>query len=64
MTIANEIELPTIEHLVLEPDETVVGLAPLGEQAAGSPGLALGTRQGVVLRYAPRNGRCAQTSST
>ncbi|MGH3620384.1 MAG: DNA gyrase/topoisomerase IV subunit A [Sciscionella sp.] len=33
--------------------ERVVGIAPLGEQAAGSPGLALGTRQGVVKVCAP-----------
>lgn len=32
----------------LAPGETVVGLAPLGPSAEGSPGLALGTRQGVV----------------
>src|SRR5207302_10909179 len=36
------------ELVPLEKGETVVGIAPLGEQAAGSPGLALGTRQGVV----------------
>ncbi|WBB81642.1 DNA topoisomerase 4 subunit A [Micromonospora sp. WMMD882] len=33
--------------------ETVVGLAPLGPAAEGSPGLALGTRQGVVKVCAP-----------
>ncbi|SBT39139.1 DNA gyrase/topoisomerase IV subunit A [Micromonospora narathiwatensis] len=37
----------------LEPGETVVGLAPLGPSAEGSPGLALGTRQGVVKVCAP-----------
>ncbi|MBY8874791.1 DNA topoisomerase IV subunit A [Micromonospora sp. PLK6-60] len=37
----------------LEPGETVVGLAPLGPTAQGSPGLALGTRQGVVKVCAP-----------
>lgn len=37
----------------LAPGETVVGLAPLGPSAAGSPGLALGTRQGVVKVCAP-----------
>ncbi|MFC0003727.1 DNA gyrase/topoisomerase IV subunit A [Micromonospora siamensis] len=37
----------------LEPGETVVGLAPLGPSAQGSPGLALGTRQGVVKVCAP-----------
>jgi DNA gyrase subunit A len=41
------------ELVPLEPDEKVVGLAPLGEQAAGSPGLALGTRQGMVKVCAP-----------
>lgn len=44
----------TVRELVpLEGDEKVVGLAPLGEQAEGSPGLALGTRQGVVKVCAP-----------
>ncbi|MET8067277.1 DNA gyrase C-terminal beta-propeller domain-containing protein, partial [Micromonospora sp. NPDC005313] len=37
----------------LEPGETVVGLAPLGPSAQGSPGLALGTRAGVVKVCAP-----------
>ncbi|PTA46233.1 DNA topoisomerase (ATP-hydrolyzing) subunit A [Micromonospora sp. RP3T] len=37
----------------LAPGETVVGLAPLGPSAEGSPGLALGTRQGVVKVCAP-----------
>jgi DNA gyrase subunit A len=41
------------ELVALEPGERVVGLAPLGEQAAGSPGLALGTRKGVVKVCAP-----------
>ncbi|RKR86234.1 DNA gyrase subunit A [Micromonospora pisi] len=41
------------ELVALHPGETVVGLAPLGEQGAGSPGLALGTRQGVVKVCAP-----------
>ena len=41
------------ELVPLQPGETVVGLAPLGEHAAGSPGLALGTRQGVVKVCAP-----------
>jgi DNA gyrase subunit A len=41
------------ELVPLEPGERVVGLAPLGEQAAGSPGLALGTRRGVVKVSAP-----------
>jgi DNA gyrase subunit A len=41
------------ELVPLQPGETVVGLAPLGAQAAGSPGLALGTRQGVVKVTTP-----------
>ncbi|MFG2063089.1 DNA topoisomerase (ATP-hydrolyzing) subunit A [Micromonospora sp. NPDC048871] len=41
------------ELVPLEPGETVVGLAPLGGTAEGSPGLALGTRQGVVKVCAP-----------
>jgi DNA gyrase subunit A len=41
------------ELVPLHPGEKVVGLAPLGEQDAGSPGLALGTRQGVVKVCAP-----------
>ncbi|SBT67654.1 DNA gyrase subunit A [Micromonospora sediminicola] len=41
------------ELVPLEPGETVVGLAPLGPSAPGSPGLALGTRQGVVKVCAP-----------
>ncbi|MEV1289463.1 DNA topoisomerase IV subunit A [Micromonospora sp. NPDC049679] len=41
------------ELVPLQPGEKVVGLAPLGEQGAGSPGLALGTRQGVVKVTAP-----------
>jgi DNA gyrase subunit A len=41
------------ELVPLQPGERVVGLAPLGEQAGGSPGLALGTRQGVVKVCAP-----------
>jgi DNA gyrase subunit A len=39
------------ELLPLQPGETVVALAPLGETS--SPGLALGTRQGVVKVCAP-----------
>jgi DNA gyrase subunit A len=45
--------MATPELVPLEPGERVVGLAPLAEQAAGSPGLALGTRQGVVKVCAP-----------
>ncbi|SCF28996.1 DNA gyrase/topoisomerase IV subunit A [Micromonospora mirobrigensis] len=41
------------ELVPLEPGETVVGLAPLGPSVQGSPGLALGTRQGVVKVCAP-----------
>jgi DNA gyrase subunit A len=41
------------ELVPLQPGEKVVGLAPLGEQAAGSPGLALGTRHGAVKVCAP-----------
>ncbi|SFP00822.1 DNA gyrase subunit A [Amycolatopsis arida] len=41
------------ELVPLDKGERVVGIAPLGEQAAGSPGLALGTRRGVVKVVAP-----------
>ncbi|WET80808.1 DNA topoisomerase 4 subunit A [Amycolatopsis sp. QT-25] len=41
------------ELVPLAKDERVVGLAPLGEQAAGSPGLALGTKLGVVKVCTP-----------
>jgi DNA gyrase subunit A len=41
------------ELVPLEKGETVVGIAPLGERAEGSPGLALGTRHGVVKVCAP-----------
>lgn len=41
------------ELVPLEAGETVVGLAPLGGAADTSPGLALGTRQGVVKVCAP-----------
>ncbi|MEU0535987.1 DNA gyrase/topoisomerase IV subunit A [Amycolatopsis tolypomycina] len=41
------------ELVPLEKGETVIGIAPLGEQAAGSPGLALGTKAGVVKICAP-----------
>ncbi|WFE60963.1 DNA gyrase subunit A [Micromonospora sp. WMMD712] len=41
------------ELVPLEPGESVVGLAPLGATGEGSPGLALGTRQGVVKVCAP-----------
>jgi DNA gyrase subunit A len=41
------------ELVPLHPGETVIGLAPLGEQGAGSPGLAVGTRNGVVKVCAP-----------
>jgi len=41
------------ELVPLRPGEQVIGLAPLGEQTAGSPGLAVGTRHGVVKIVAP-----------
>jgi DNA gyrase subunit A len=41
------------EIVPLRAGEKVIGLAPLGAQGAGSPGLALGTRQGVVKVCAP-----------
>jgi DNA gyrase subunit A len=41
------------ELVPLRPGERVIGLAPLGEQAAGSPGLAVGTLNGVVKVCAP-----------
>jgi DNA gyrase subunit A len=41
------------ELVPLRPGESVIGLAPLGEHGKGSPGLALGTRQGVVKVCAP-----------
>ncbi|MFG2041143.1 DNA topoisomerase (ATP-hydrolyzing) subunit A [Dactylosporangium sp. NPDC048998] len=45
--------MSTAELVPLESGETVVGLAPLGERDSGSPGLALGTRAGVVKICAP-----------
>lgn len=41
------------ELVPLEKGEKVVGIAPLGEQGVGSPGLAVGTRHGVVKVCAP-----------
>ncbi len=41
------------ELVPLQPGERVIGLAPLDDQSAGSPGLALGTRHGVVKVCAP-----------
>jgi DNA gyrase subunit A len=41
------------ELVPLEPGERVIGLAPLGAAGEGSPGLALGTRRGVVKVCAP-----------
>jgi DNA gyrase subunit A len=41
------------ELVPLEAGEKVIGIAPLGEQGTASPGLALGTRQGVVKVCAP-----------
>ncbi|WP_158890318.1 DNA topoisomerase (ATP-hydrolyzing) [Amycolatopsis anabasis] len=45
--------VPARELVPLAKGEKVVGVAPLGEQAAGSPGLALGTRHGVVKVCSP-----------
>ncbi|SDM27044.1 DNA topoisomerase (ATP-hydrolyzing) [Allokutzneria albata] len=41
------------ELVPLEKGEKVIGIAPLGERSEGSPGLALGTKQGVVKVCAP-----------
>jgi DNA gyrase subunit A len=41
------------ELVPLGPDEKVIGLAPTGDQVGDSPGIALGTRQGVVKVCAP-----------
>ncbi|MFD0819144.1 DNA topoisomerase (ATP-hydrolyzing) subunit A, partial [Micromonospora zhanjiangensis] len=41
------------ELVPLQAGEYVVSLAPLGDRGAGSPGLALGTRHGVVKVCAP-----------
>jgi DNA gyrase subunit A len=41
------------ELVPLEKGERVIGVAPLGERGAGSPGLALGTRHGVVKVCSP-----------
>ncbi|MCP9949433.1 DNA gyrase/topoisomerase IV subunit A [Actinomadura madurae] len=41
---------PVTEYVDLEPDETVVGIAAVGEEGGG---LALGTAQGVVKRVVP-----------
>jgi len=41
------------ELVPLEKGERVVGIAPLGERAEGSPGLAMGTKQGVVKVCSP-----------
>jgi DNA gyrase subunit A len=41
------------ELVPLDTGERVVGIAPLGERGEGSPGLALGTRQGVVKICSP-----------
>jgi DNA gyrase subunit A len=41
------------ELVPLEKGERVVGIAPLAEQDTGSPGLALGTRQGTVKVCSP-----------
>ncbi len=41
------------ELLPLDKGEVVVGIAPLGDRAEASPGLALGTRRGMVKICAP-----------
>ncbi len=41
---------PITEYVDLEPDETIVGIASVGEEGGG---LALGTAQGVVKRVVP-----------
>ncbi|MCP3804022.1 DNA topoisomerase IV [Allokutzneria sp. A3M-2-11 16] len=41
------------ELVPLEKGEKVIGIAPLGERSEGSPGLAIGTKQGVVKVCAP-----------
>ncbi|HEV7977371.1 DNA topoisomerase IV subunit A [Amycolatopsis sp.] len=41
------------ELVPLDKGEKVIGIAPLGEDSNGSPGLAIGTRQGVVKVCAP-----------
>jgi DNA gyrase subunit A len=45
--------MSTSELVPLRAGETVIGLASLGDESAASPGLALGTRQGVVKVCAP-----------
>ena len=45
--------MPAAELVPIDDGERVVGIAPLGEQAEGSPGLALGTRHGVVKVCTP-----------
>jgi len=45
--------MPVREVVPLEKGERVVGIAPLAEDNGGSPGLALGTRQGAVKVCAP-----------
>jgi DNA gyrase subunit A len=45
--------MSTSELVALQPGERVVGLAPVGEPDGESPGLALGTRRGVVKVCAP-----------
>ncbi|GAB3479032.1 DNA gyrase/topoisomerase IV subunit A [Amycolatopsis cihanbeyliensis] len=45
--------MATRELVPLGKGEKVIGLAPVGEHATGSPGLALGTRNGVVKVCSP-----------
>jgi DNA gyrase subunit A len=45
--------MPAKEVVALTPGERVVAVCPMGEQAAGSPGLAVGTRNGSVKVVKP-----------
>lgn len=45
--------MPAKEIVALAPGERVVALCPMGDLAAGSPGLALGTRAGTVKVVKP-----------
>ena len=45
--------MPAKEIIPLTPGEKIVALCPMGEQAVGSPGLALGTKSGVVKVVKP-----------
>ncbi|MDQ3404587.1 MAG: DNA topoisomerase 4 subunit A [Actinomycetota bacterium] len=52
-TVSTSGGMAASELVPLEAGEKVVGIAPAGEQGADSPGLALGTKQGVVKVCAP-----------